>query len=495
MKTILTSLAILLTTTFFGQSTILTENFGNSSNTITCSSYNKWQNIANYKYKTGDISPEIKSDYKSSGYIGASGGGNLSFEGGMNQYLDIYGVNTMGYSYLAVSFYIIEVGGEVNGDEISILVSDNGGEFKKLNLGYDAIGTSYTRRLVENGVPNSKNLTIRILYTPSNKGVKIRIDDFKLLGCFTPSVPAVAYAPTACMFEVINLPSNTFIQTTANGTDVNPVGVILNSGNYYLRTVSTTMGCSSVWSQPVKFYVQVNKMPKITKNPTSSISVYNKSTEYKFIANADTTFFWEVSKNNGSTWEEIENISPYRINGDTLSISFTDEVKKFNGYQYRISTYGSTCNVSSTAGTLFIPESSTDNIVAFNAYEFFTVINVTWVTHKEKNIEQFVIERAVSDMKWEKIGSLVAMHNTDDNFTYSFYDNYPQQEMSFYRIKIVKEDNSTSYTPIIAVIRNTEKVNSKQYYSLLGEVVNSLEKDKYYIEVIDGSATRVVLAK
>lgn len=495
MKTILTALTFLLTTSLFGQSTILTENFGNPSNTITCSSYDKWQNISNYKYKTSDVSPEIKADYKSGGYINASGGGNLSFEGGTNQYLDITGINTMGYAYLAVSFYVIEVGGEVSGDEISVLVSDNGGEFKELNLGNDAIGTSYSRRLIENGIPNSKNLAIRIVYTPSNKGVKIRIDDLKLLGCFTPSVPSVTYEPTACLFEVINLPSNTFIQTAPNGTDVNPVGVILSSGNYYLRTVSTTMGCSSVWSEPVKFYVQVSKMPKITKHPTSSISVFNKATEYNFTANADTTFLWEVSKNNGVTWEEIENTPPYRINGDTLSIRFTDEVKKFNGYQYRITTYGSACKVSSTAGTLFIPDTSNDNIVYFNADKFFTVINITWVTYKEKNLEEFVIERADSKMKWEKIGALTAMHNTDGRYGYSFYDNYPISNSLYYRIKVVKEDNTTLYTPIIAVIKNTDGTPNKQYYSLLGEVVSQLQKDKYYIVVVDGTATRVVLSK
>lgn len=495
MKNILTAIFTLLTSLVFSQTLILGENFGKPVTNITCSSYNKWQDKLNYTYKTSDISPEIKTDYKSSGYINASGGGNLSFEGDTYQYLEISGINTIGYSYLALSFYMMEISAESSGYEVAILISDNGGEFKELNLGSMVVSSAYGRVLVEKGIPNSKNLTIRILYLSSNKKVKVRIDDFKLLGCLTPSVPPVTYAPTACMFEVLNLPTNTFIQTSPTGVEISPVGVILNSGTYYLRTVSTTMGCSSVWSQPARFYVQVTKMPSITKNPICSISTFNKTTEYNFIANADTAFFWEVSKNNGSTWEEVKNESPYKINGDTLSISFTKEVKNFNGYQYRITTYGSTCNVSSTAGTLFIPEASTDNIVFFSADEFFNIIKVTWGTYKEKDISKFIIERADSKMQWVEIGSLMAMHTTDGNYNYSFYDNFTKPIIYYYRIKIIKDDLTFTYTPIITLIKNGEVITNKEYYSLLGELTTVLEKDKYYIEVINGVAKRIVSPK
>lgn len=493
MKNLLILLSILISKTIFGQTTILGENFGKPSSNITCSSYNKWQNASLYKYETSDISPEIKIDYKSSGYINASGGGNLSFEGGVYQYLDISGINTIGYSNLSISFYTIKLDKEIDNHEISILISDNGSKFRELVIDKEPIDSRYSRQVIESDIPNSKNLKIRILYVPSNKNTKIRIDDFKLTGCLIPKVPSVYYKPTACMFEVLNLPSNTFIQTSPTGIEMNPVAVILNSGYYYIRTVSTSLGCSSVWSQPEKFYVNVRKLPSITKNPITSIAIYNNSTTYKFIANADTTFYWEVSKDNGLNWIEVEDKSPYRINNDTLEINFTKEVKNFNGYQYRISTYGTTCRVSSTAGTLFIPESSTDNIISLYADEFFTAINVYWSTYKEKNIEKYSIERSDYDMNWVEIGSVPAMHNTNGKYNYSFYDNFTSLNFSvLYRIKIVKEDNTVSYSPIVTVTKANDEP-SKKYFSLLGNEVLTLERDTYYIEVIDGQAKRVIL--
>ncbi len=496
MRNLLLVVLTFLSLDIFSQSIIFSEDFGVPDTDIASSNYTKWQYSSSYKYTTSNIPPLIKSDYKSSGYINASGGGNLGFKGDLVQYLEISGINTMGFADLTINFYAIKLGDEVTDGEISIWVKDNNSEFKKLVLNSDLISVEYGRKTAIN-IPNSKNLSLRILYTSSNNDVEIRIDDFKLLGCLIPAVPAVTYSPTACMFEVLNLPSNTFVQTIPTGTDINPVNVILTSGNYYLRTVSTTLGCSSVWSSPAKFYVKIDKLPKITKNPTSNVTILNRLSTYNFIASADTTFLWEFSKNNGDSWEVVKNEYPYKINGDTLSISFDDESDEINGYQYRISTYGSTCNVSSTAGRLMVPKYITDNLIALNAEEFFTIIDVSWVTFKEETMEKFIIERSINEINWEFVGSLMAMHNTDDQHKYTFYDNYSLKNNVFYRIKIIKDDGSIVYSPTISINEKEEldSMANKRYYSLLGELVTVFEKDKYYIEVVDGIAIRVVSSK
>lgn len=497
MKNILTFIFVLLTQIIYSQSSIVSENFGNPSSSIACYSYQKWQGINKFTYKTGDLSPEIRNDHQSNGYINASGGGNLSFEGDELQYLDISGINTIGFANLSINFYAANIGRDISNDEISIIISDDYGKFIELELNSNTIGSNYGKKTVISDIPNSKNLSIRILYTPSDKDVKIRIDDFKLLGCLIPVIPTVSYAPTACMFEVLNLPSNTFIQTSSSGTDVNPVNVILSSGNYYIRTVSTTMGCSSVWSQSAKFYVTVHKKPTITRNPIPSLAVFNKESTYSFIASADTSFYWEVSKDNGSTWGEIKSEGPYFINGDTLRIKFTNDVKWFNGYQYRITTNGSGCKVSSTAGTLFVPEPSNNCMESLFVEKYFTIMGVSWTTNKEKDISHYQIERADSKMNWSYIGMIVAMHNTDSRHNYLFYDNFPITGTAFYRIKIIKEDGGYNYTPVIVVNNDeiSDNNSEKIYYTLLGEITTNLERNNYYIEVVNGVAKRVVSTK
>ncbi len=79
--------------------------------------------------------------------------------------------------------------------------------------------------------------------------------------------------------------------------------------------------------------------------------------------------------------------------------------------------------------------------------------HLSWKTASEKNVEKFDVERTTqpSANKWEKLGEVAAVGNSQFIQQYSFVDLYPEKAINYYRLKTIDFDNHTEYSKTIAI--------------------------------------------
>lgn len=130
---------------------------------------------------------------------------------------------------------------------------------------------------------------------------------------------------------------------------------------------------------------------------------------------------------------------------------------------------------------------------------------LNWQTSSEKNTDEFVIERSVNGVDFEKIAAIKASGNSQQIINYEFTDNQPLSNVSYYRIKLTDFDNSVSYTKILIYYSENKKTlvfptiitdnhvflklnSSVKYNKLEYEATDLLGRiiQKNIIEIVDG---------
>jgi Secretion system C-terminal sorting domain len=87
-------------------------------------------------------------------------------------------------------------------------------------------------------------------------------------------------------------------------------------------------------------------------------------------------------------------------------------------------------------------------------------LQLNWQTANEKNVQRFIIERALNaPINFQEIGSVKA-NNTPNN-SYSFYDHqdFSNATSIFYRIKELSVDGFVSYSSILSMLPSQQKQN------------------------------------
>jgi uncharacterized repeat protein (TIGR03803 family) len=74
-----------------------------------------------------------------------------------------------------------------------------------------------------------------------------------------------------------------------------------------------------------------------------------------------------------------------------------------------------------------------------------------WKTAQEQNADQFIIERSGTGSQFQSIGAVTATGNTSSGSRYSFTDNDPLDNISYYRLKQTDKDGKFSYSKILLV--------------------------------------------
>lgn len=90
----------------------------------------------------------------------------------------------------------------------------------------------------------------------------------------------------------------------------------------------------------------------------------------------------------------------------------------------------------------------------FSAYSFNGDISIRWQTTSENNVKFFVIERRTQYSDYIEIATL----NPESDRYYEYVDKNvfkSNDNIYFYRIKIVDKDGSVSYTNEISVLHST----------------------------------------
>jgi hypothetical protein len=104
-------------------------------------------------------------------------------------------------------------------------------------------------------------------------------------------------------------------------------------------------------------------------------------------------------------------------------------------------------------------------------------IGLTWQTASEKNVHQFEIERS---FQWasvfEQVGTVKAIGNSSLKSAYTFKDPNENKTNSYYRLKMVDNDGSFEYSPII-VVNGTPSSQDK----LVSAIIPSMSKNKQFI--------------
>ncbi len=100
--------------------------------------------------------------------------------------------------------------------------------------------------------------------------------------------------------------------------------------------------------------------------------------------------------------------------------------------------------------------------------DMFTLINFTatksgprnllsWVASNVSNINRFEIERSAFTVNFERTGTIINSGNVLGNVVYEYVDAAPLQGMNYYRLAIIKNDGSITYSPVRLV--NNSKID------------------------------------
>ena len=98
----------------------------------------------------------------------------------------------------------------------------------------------------------------------------------------------------------------------------------------------------------------------------------------------------------------------------------------------------------------FIDANLPVTLVSFEGYERDCKTALTWITGTEENVRFFSIERSEDGDTYTGISIINAIGNSTTEVTYNFYDDTAPR-FAYYRLRMVDEDGSFTYSPTIQV--------------------------------------------
>lgn len=221
-----------------GTSDIFSENMGTPSGTTTIAA-NIFQNSGFTFTGTADV----RSTTVSSGYTGASGGGNVFVTNSIGRFFEISGINTTGYSDLALSFGQYK-STSAGSNELVVEVSPDGTTYTPLTYSRaTGSGTSNWLKIEPAGtIPSAANLRIR--FTQTSTGPQFRIDDVVLSGTSTGGgSPVITTSGTLASTPAIyGSASETSASFTVSGADMNEGILITPPAGFEVSLTSATSG-------------------------------------------------------------------------------------------------------------------------------------------------------------------------------------------------------------------------------------------------------------
>jgi len=165
--------------------TLFTETVGTPSGTTAINSYTGWSNPGLTFSGTGDV----RNTTQSTGYAGASAGGNVFLTNTAGINFQIAGIDTTGYTSLTLSFGVFKSTTASSGADLIVAVSSDGVTYTPLTFTALPTGSGtavWALRTATGTIPSTANLRIR--FTQNGTATQYRIDDVTLTG--TVAAPA-----------------------------------------------------------------------------------------------------------------------------------------------------------------------------------------------------------------------------------------------------------------------------------------------------------------
>ena len=95
-------------------------------------------------------------------------------------------------------------------------------------------------------------------------------------------------------------------------------------------------------------------------------------------------------------------------------------------------------------------------LLDFSVQKIDNMVRLSWKTAEESSMDHFEIERSQNARDFASIGKVPNTNQMSQN-NYSFDDNHPMRNISFYRLKMVSNTAAVSYSRIIPVQFNSGK--------------------------------------
>ncbi|MGB5555463.1 MAG: T9SS type B sorting domain-containing protein [Flavobacteriaceae bacterium] len=134
-----------------------------------------------------------------------------------------------------------------------------------------------------------------------------------------------------------------FEDSDANGTlgsapdDVDANGLIINANNGY--TTPNDLDTNSI------FDFQERSSSAILQNPFDEMVCVGSPAQFQVLVENSTSMTWELSTDNGITWNDVPNTSNYSgVNSETLVVTYTEFGDTGTLFRIRVAVLGSVCN-------------------------------------------------------------------------------------------------------------------------------------------------------
>lgn len=280
MRQILLLIVLLFSYNSYCQTTIYSENCGTPSATTSVATYANWQNTGTLTF-TGNA--DVRTTVSSTGYAGASGGGNIFITNAVNTNCTISGISTTNYTNVCLQFGILKTTNGSNGSQLVVEYSIDGTTWAAMSftLGTGS-GSSNVWTYIQpsctpcgtTGLPSTSNLRIRFRMASTATGLQFRIDDIKLTGTYT----GVVLPLTITRFIAFNSGNrNTLHWTTLSEDDISLFVVERSTDLINWVTVTEVLAIGDLFTKQEYEYIDNNI--EITTN-YYRLHVYEETDDY-----------------------------------------------------------------------------------------------------------------------------------------------------------------------------------------------------------------------
>jgi len=266
--------------------------------------------------------------------------------------------------------------------------------------------------------------------------------------------------------------SNLFLEKTSAQTTFTQNTPIVTYANGPGDPFPSTLAVSGLPQYTTKVVVKLNNVniPNITcnqvylKSPTGKIvCLFSKSGQAYFTLDGNLIFDQSSANLPPDTFAEPFVPGTYRpkiSNAQSLPVGTTDNLVAFNGDNPNgtWSLYENGIIALSDLGVIgsWSLEITASNVLpiylkSFDVRKQGSSSLLVWQTTKEKNSEQFVIERSIDGKHFEMLDKIKAIGNSDETNEYSYTDRKPIIGSNYYRLRMEDKDGSFENSEIKVV--------------------------------------------
>ncbi len=202
------------------------------------------------------------------------------------------------------------------------------------------------------------------------------------------------------------------------------------------------------------------QMPAPTVNGLPVTTVTFSMSHDTLYPSLQDSLYLSVSNDNGLTWNRIQGFARWQATAVTPRwTQHTVDITAYDGQTVElgfegVSKYGNAFGLDNITIKFTNPVPLT--LIDFKAIKLEKTNRLIWSTAKEWNMDAFEIERSVDGIVFEQTGRVKS--SGDGNYrSYDFEDINPVAGVQYYRLKMLENNQTFSYSPV-------QKIDRTVYY-------------------------------